>query len=299
MKKIAIVTPTYNRSELLYRLYESLRDQICKDFKWLIIDDGSVDNTREVVQMIIEEDKIEIEYYYINNGGKHRALNRAIELCDNYMFFIVDSDDILPKESIQEIIYMDECVEEKIEYCGISGLKASFNKKLLSNQFPNSAFDATSIELYYDYNIRGDKAEVFYTKVLKKYRFPEFEGEKYMTEAILWNKMANDGYKIRWFDKIIYLGEYREDGLTKKALELSLNNSKGKSYFHNQESSFNIPFKWKIYHQSNYFRYGILSNYKIKDLYENSKCKSLAPFTIFIGASVICYTSIRLRFRRR
>ena len=298
MKKVAVITPTYNRGALLGELYKSLKKQTSKKFKWIIIDDGSIDNTREIIQSFIKELIIDIEYHYIKNGGKHRALNKAINLCQEELFFIVDSDDVLTENAIEEIISMESSLINKEEYAGIAGMKAGFDKKLLSNSLEKEVIDATSIEDFYNLNLKGDKAEVFYTDVLKKYSFPEFEGEKFITEAVVWHKIANDGYKMRWFNKIIYLAEYRNDGLTKRALELSLSNPKGKAFFHNQESEFDIPIRWKIYHGANYFRYGILSKYEVKKLWKESKLTNFRWILLLLGIVVNLYTKFKVKFKR-
>lgn len=294
MYKFSIVTPTYNRGSLLKILYESLQEQTFKDFEWIIIDDGSVDNTQKVVEGLIRKNEIKIIYKKTNNGGKHRAINYALNIANSELFFIVDSDDYLTKDSLEKILNIEKTIYNKKEFCGIAGLKATFNGKLLTNKPNFKIKDANSIDAFYKYKLVGDKAEVFYTNVLKRYTFPEFVGENYITESILWNKIASDGYKIRWFNEIIYLAEYREDGLTNKALELSLKNPYGKAYFHNQESSFNIPLVWKIKHQANYYRFGLWGGVSIKKLLIESKCKYVSIFAIPIGMMAIIYTKMRI-----
>jgi glycosyltransferase involved in cell wall biosynthesis len=101
---ITVFTPTYNRSELLVRLYESLKMQNNKNFEWVIVDDGSSDNTTELVELWQHEQKVQILYYKQLNGGKHRAINKGISLANGLLFFIVDSDDFLLPESIDIII---------------------------------------------------------------------------------------------------------------------------------------------------------------------------------------------------
>lgn len=295
IESISIITCTFNRGELLKNLYSSLKRQTCKDFKWVIIDDGSSDNTCSIVEEFIKENKLNIEYKYKNNGGKHRALNYAIDICSTNMFFIVDSDDILTDNAIQEIINMDKLIEKKDGFCGFAGLRATFNNKILTSEFSDEYFDASSVEATYKYNLFGDKAEVFYTNILKKYRFPEFEGEKFLTENVLWHKIGNDGYKMRWFNKIIYLCEYRDDGLTKNGFKNTVINCKGESFYHNQESSFNIPLKYKIKHQANYYRYGVLAKKSIVDLIKKSSKKNICLISLPLGMIGVFYTKIKLK----
>jgi len=296
-KIISVVTCTFNRAYLLDNLYNSLKKQTFKNFVWIVIDDGSTDNTEELIERFIDQKIIDIVYKKIENGGKHRALNKAIQMCETKLFFIVDSDDQLVNNSLERIIKIENGIKDKDNFCGLAGMRASFNGKLLSNIMKSDVIDATALESIYRYNLKGDKAEVFYSKVLKKYRFPEFEGEKFLNEAVLWNKIANDGYKIRWFNEVIYLGNYQNDGLTKHMLSLSIQNYRGRCYYHNEEIKYKIPLLKKIYHQSNYFRYGLCGKEKIKNLFEQASNKLLCIITLPIGYMGMVYTKLILKYR--
>lgn len=125
MKYLTIFTPTYNRSNLLLHLYKSLCEQINKDFLWLIIDDGSKDNTKELVDTWKKENKIKIQYIYQKNSGKHVAHNKAVELCNTELFVCVDSDDILTNNAVEIIINYWENDRNKnvdfVAYCSRRG----------------------------------------------------------------------------------------------------------------------------------------------------------------------------------
>ena len=293
MYKISIVTPTFNRGILLINLYESLKKQTFKEFEWIIVDDGSSDNTKNIVKNFIREGIINITYTYKKNGGKHTALNKAIDICESEMFYIVDSDDILVADALKKIVEFDKSLTNKEKFCGVSGLRSDFNGNILSGKMFKSSIDASSIDAIYKYKLHGDKSEVFYTNILKKYKFPEFNEEKFITEATVWNKMANDGYLIRWFNEVICIGEYREDGLTNDSLNLFLNNILGSLYYLNQESTFNIPIRYKIKHQANYFRYGLLRNKSLIKLIKKSNYKGAIIITMPLGFLGVFYTKIR------
>lgn len=296
-KKISIITPTYNRCSLLGNLYRSLVNQTNDDFKWIIIDDGSKDNTKEIINSFISEGLVDITYIYQDNGGKHRALNRAIEICDTELFFIVDSDDMLTPESIEKVLSIYNSISDKSQFCGLAGLRIDSDNKSKTNDLPKDIFDATALEATYKYSLFGDKAEVFFTNVIKNYRFPEFKGENYLTENVLWHKMAQDGYKMRWVNEGIYLCDYRNDGLTKHAFRNAALNCQGESYYHNQESEFNIPFKWKLKHQANYFRYGLFYTRNIIKLFNESRNKKLALISFPVGVLAAIYTKIKLNMK--
>jgi len=211
---VTIFTPVYNRAHLIGKLKNSLVSQTVKDFEWLIIDDGSNDNIREVVNDFqTQETGFEIVFISKENGGKHTCINMATELAKGELFFIVDSDDYLYCDAIEKIIKMYDSIEDKSKFCGVAGLRMHENGEMVGTSFEGSYVDATSLERL-KYNITGDKAEIFITDIIKKYKFPVFEGEKFVTENVVWLKMADDGYKVRWFNEPIYICEYLEGGLS-------------------------------------------------------------------------------------
>lgn len=219
---LTICTPTYNREYLLHDLYKSLCNQTVNDFEWIIIDDGSTDDTEKTVnKWITVRNDFPIIYIKKENGGKHTALNIGIEEAKGDFFIIVDSDDYLSEDAV-EIIHREFEKLPEAKYAGIGFNKIFENGDIVGKTFSGIYVDASNLERS-KYSIEGDKAEVFFTKVIKKYRFPVFENERFLTEALLWNRIANDGYKIRWINKGFYVCRYQENGL-------SMNNGDLKSY---------------------------------------------------------------------
>lgn len=225
---VTVCTPTYNRAYTLSKLYESLRNQTNNDFEWLIIDDGSTDETEDLVRgWISKEQSIKIRYVKKANGGKHTAVNCGVKHAAGRFFFIVDSDDYLKENAIDEI----ESDFKKLpneKYAGLGYNRVFEDSKLVGKTFQGDFVDATFLQRP-KYGIFGDKAEVFFTEVLRKYPFPEFEDERFLTEAIVWNRIANDGYLIRWINQGIYVCEYRDDGLSMNAS--GMKNFKGYTQF--------------------------------------------------------------------
>ncbi|MFQ6896941.1 MAG: glycosyltransferase, partial [Turicibacter sp.] len=225
--QVTVFTSTYNRRYTLERLYESLRGQTVKPMEWIIVDDGSSDDTYQLIFPWIEtEIDFEIIYLRVKNGGKHRAINKACDLARGDLFCIVDSDDYLTNDAIEKIITWEQSIQGKPGYAGVAGNKGFSDHQLIGRTFESEYVDATSLERE-KYQIEGDKAEVFYTSVLKKYKFPEIQGENFITESVVWFHIASDGLKIRWFNDIIYIANYLEDGLTKNGDQLIQKNPKG------------------------------------------------------------------------
>ena len=227
--KLTIFTPTYNRAYILDQLYQSLLRQSCHAFEWLIVDDGSTDDTEALVRGWTEaENPFPIRYHRQENGGKHRAINTGVKLAQGELFFIVDSDDRLPPDSIARTLHWVGTLPEdsRNAFCGICGLKAFSMEEAVGTSFSGEWIDCTCLERD-AHGISGDKAEVFFTDVMRRYPFPTFDGENFVTEAVVWDRMAADGYRLRFFNEVIYLCEYRNDGLTNQGLNTFLRNPYG------------------------------------------------------------------------
>lgn len=248
-----VFTPTYNRAYLLSNLYNSLIKQSNKNFEWIIIDDGSTDDTEELISKYIKEKKINIIYKKVDNGGKHRAINKGIKIANGKVFAIVDSDDQLTFNAIEKLYEWFSNLKEDKKYCGVAGNRGYRNGKIIGSTFSGNVISCSAIERN-KYNIKGDKFEVYYTNVLKKYPFPEFEGEKFLSEIIVWTRMAKDGYIIEWHNDIIYLCEYLNDGLTTNNYKLLRNNPKGYALRIKEQVLYaNISFKQKLGYYSTYY----------------------------------------------
>lgn len=236
---ITIFTPTYNRAYIIGNLYESLKKQTNKDFEWLVVDDGSTDNTESMfTELLADKRDFPVRYIKQTNGGKHRAINRGVKEARGEMFFIVDSDDTLTCDAVEKIKKWFFSLDGRLKFAGVSGLRGNADNKVIGGGGNGGNYvDATNLERK-SKNLLGDKAEVYYTDVLKKYPFPEFEGEKFITEEVVWNKIAADGYYIRWFSDIIYFTEYLDDGLTKTSNRYSVN-PQGTLYWAKQQLVFN------------------------------------------------------------
>ena len=230
---ITIFTPTYNRAYIIGELYESLKAQTSKEFEWIVINDGSTDDTAMLFKTWCAEDNgFPITYMEVPNGGKHRAINKAVQMARSDAFFIVDSDDHLLPVAVEKAAGWFASIADDPGFAGASGLRGYTEDEPIGGygSFDGEYVDATNLERE-KYGLLNDKAEIYKTEILKKYPFPEFEGENFITEAAIWQRIAKDGYKIRWFNEIIYICDYLEDGLTKNANERIISNPLGYSYY--------------------------------------------------------------------
>ena len=224
--KITVFTPTYNRAYILGNLYRSLQRQSFRDFEWLIIDDGSSDNTEELaVQWQNEGNDFPIRYNKVPNGGKCRAINRALSLAEGKLFLVIDSDDILTPDALEKIDQWERKLPIGEKYCGVSGNLGLSSEETPNHIFPEDHLDGTLFDRYGAAD--GERAFAFYTEVHRHYLYPTFIDETFMTEAVTYNRMAHDGYKMRFYNDIVCIYEYRDDGLTRAGNELFLRNPKG------------------------------------------------------------------------
>lgn len=216
MSLITIFTPTYNRRQLIERLYQSLLLQTQKNFEWLVVDDGSTDDTENFFEPLLSEQKpFPIRYIKQENGGKHRAINNGVKKASGELFFIVDSDDYLTEDAVEKINQWVKTLDDSHKWAGIAGLRGQTKNRVLGQHNSSSKFiDAKNNERR-KCKLLGDKAEIYFTDVLKKYPFPEISGENFISEELVWNVIARDGYYLRWFKEIIYICDYLEGGLTK------------------------------------------------------------------------------------
>lgn len=212
---VTVFTPTYNRAYTINNLYESLKRQTINNFEWLVIDDGSTDNTQQLFEELIKQNnEFPIRYIKVENGGKHRAINMGVTLAQGRLFFIVDSDDFLTDDAIEKIQNWENNLPHNATFAGIAGARGYSIDKMIGSGCLGPFFDSISQERK-EYGLSGDKAEVFYTNILKQFPFPTFEGENFISESVVWFAIGAAGHKIRWYNDIIYITEYLQDGLTK------------------------------------------------------------------------------------
>lgn len=224
--RLTIFTPAYNRAHTLPRTYESLCSQSCKDFVWLIVDDGSRDNTAELVkQWQTRDNGFEIRYVYKENGGMHTAHNTAYEHIDTELNTCIDSDDKLAPGAVEKILAKWDRAKDR-GYAGIIGLDADFDGKVIGKGFPVGMTETTVIG-YYAAGGSGDKKLVYRTEIINQYPpYPVFEGEKYVALSYKY-RLIDQTYKMAVLDEVLCNVEYQPDGSSGTMWKQYLNNPKG------------------------------------------------------------------------
>lgn len=278
---VTVLTPTFNRESLLERLYNSLKLQDSQDFQWLVVDDGSNDGTEQFFKEIHDQ-QFELEYIKKSNGGKHTALNYAHDYIKGELVIIVDSDDFLVQDAISTI----EC--DWVKYsgndriCGLSYQRCLETGKLVSSIYDSDYLVGNHISTRVNKGLDGDRCEVLRNDIFSQYIFPEYPGERFMSEGWMWTQIAYN-YDTVYRNKPLYVCEYLEGGLSKSGRRLRMLSPYGMmdncKVFFNRKINFFIRYKVTIL----YIVYSICAGLGFKETIEFSGQKFLTLLFFPIG----------------
>lgn len=262
--KISILTATYNRANLLSQLYESIVSNLIDDIKveWLIMDDGSTDETKDVIQKFIEENKLEIKYFFQENQGKMQAINNLIEVVQGDLIIECDSDDYLANNAFEIIKEEYEKYKNKENIYGLCFLKYDQNGRNMGNEFKNQI--TTMFDLYFKEKETGEKAIAFYSNIRKQYRHKLENNERFVTEARMYHEMDKK-YKMICINKVIMICEYQDEGYTNNIIKQFKENPYGYyQYFKEilQRDTKGITLKKRLYVIKHYILFHYLTKNK-------------------------------------
>lgn len=254
---ITILTPTYNRASLLPRLFDSLLRQTNKDFEWIVVDDGSTDDTREVVANLKEKcgGAFPMDYVYKANGGKHMAINIGAERARGELLFIADSDDLLTDDALETVENSWHDISDDKSFAGIAGLDIAMDtREVIGSGLPQEHIDCNAIDIRYRHHVTGDMKEVFRTEVLREFPFPEFAGERFCPEQLVWFRMARR-YRLRYINKPIYIADYQPDGITAGITRARMRNPSASMLTYAELTECPVPFLVKVKAAINFWRF--------------------------------------------
>lgn len=283
MESITVFTPTYNRGNIIKRLYCSLKKQTCKDFVWLVVDDGSTDSTEKLIKKWQLENEIKIEYLKQDNLGKSMAHNKAVEMTTTEIFMCLDSNDVITPNAIEMVLKCWEKVklnenivgimsQKKVQFKDIKremkvkqlpgyikikhdkkpGGKAFNDRYYIAKEKANDGYVETTLgEAYRKFGLKGEAMLVFRTTEVKKYQFPKIQKEKFVPEAYLYNLIDRDG-KLVVLNRTLCVHRYQMDGYTFNMSKLIKDNPKGYLLYVNQKINSDYTFRSLFF---DYIRY--------------------------------------------
>lgn len=253
---ITVFTPTYNRRAFLYNIFESLSQQTFKYFEWIVVDDGSTDNTKEVMEKLIAgSHSFPIRYIYKENGGKHTAVNMGVNSANGELFFIADSDDTLMDTALQTVADEWNKVKDNAQIGGVAGLDVnSKTGEIIGSGLPRATIDCNAMDIRYVYHVTGDLKEVFRTDVLREFPFPEIPGERFCPEQLVWFRIAGK-YKLRYFNKPVYMADYQCDGITSGIVKARMDSPVASCMTYGEMLGYPVPCMQKIKAAINYWRF--------------------------------------------
>jgi glycosyltransferase involved in cell wall biosynthesis len=245
---LSICTTTYNRGYIIERAYRSLQSQTCFDFEWVVIDDGSTDNTDELFSSWCNEEKnFQVIYKKMERGGRIRALNYGVNVVNGDYLFLLDSDDYLLPDAIEKLHKWIEEIHDKEDVAGVGVARCYPNGEYIKGVPPKiedsiGYLDALNIDRKF-YDLDADMSEAYKVGVLKKFPFKVWSSEMFAPEQLCFNEMAMNGYKIRWHKERLYVCDYLSDGLTKGNRDLLKKNPMGYAMMYNQMLKYEKGFK--------------------------------------------------------
>jgi glycosyltransferase involved in cell wall biosynthesis len=285
--KLTVFTPTFNRAYCLSQLYESLLRQTCKDFVWLVVDDGSTDATKELIDSWIAENKINIQYIFKKNEGMHSGHNVAINNITTELNMCIDSDDFLPDDAVKKIIDFWNS-NKKESWAGLIGLDAFKDGKIVGTPFPENLNECKYSLLKSKYKVTGDKKFVYKTDIIKKYpEYPIFEGEKFVPLGYKYLLIDQD-YDLGVVHDVLCIVEYMPDGSSKNIIKQYLKNPKGFAHERKIRMQYAPSFKERFTNAMHYVSSSILlKNYSFFSESPNKGLTLIAiPFGILLNVYI-------------
>ncbi len=250
-----VFTPTYNRAYTLPGVYASLCAQTFRDFEWFIIDDGSTDGTEALVSSWQGECAFSIRYAWHENVGKHRTHNRGVSEARGMLFLTLDSDDSLVPEALERMKAQWDGIpiEVKAEFAGAAGLCVTDTGSEVGSNYPADPLDSNMFEIREKYRVTGEKCGFQRTDVFREFPFPEFAGERFITEATVWNRIARR-YKTRYFNEVLRVYIPRDDGLSAEGVRLLIDNPRGHALYFSEFMTMPSPPRRRFRAAANFVR---------------------------------------------
>lgn len=291
MPTLTVFTPAFNRDHTLPRTYNSLLRQTSHDFEWLVADDGSTDNTRQLVEQWQKEAPFKISYYFQKNQGMHGAHNLAWSHITSELGVCIDSDDWMPEDAVEKIIsFWGKYGSSK--YAGFMALDITPDNKIIGNKYPDNIKETGFLE-YYENGGRGDKKVIYRTEIVRKYpQYPIFEGERYVGLSYLFMLIDKD-YKLLVMNHPVVIVDYQPDGSSFNMYRQYWNNPNGFAFFRKIEMQSWKSFRRKFNSCIHYVSSSIIT--KNRNFIKESPLKMLTILAIPFGSLLYLYIRYKVK----
>ena len=295
MKTITVFTPAFNRAHTIWRTYDSLCRQTSKDFEWLVVDDGSSDNTKDLVNRWIADNIIPIRYIYQENQGMHGAHNTALENINTELNVCIDSDDWMPDDAIETIVNFWGKIKDK-NYAGIIGLDVTNDGTIIGTEFPDGLIESTLSD-FYNKGGQGDKKVVLSTSIARNYpKYPRFDGEKYFSLGYKFHLIDKD-YKFAIINKPLAIVDYQPDGSSMNMWRQYWNNPQGFMFLRKEYMRLYRSPSIRIRSCIHYISHCIRA--KKKNEFFNNPCPLLSFFCVPFGIILYFQTKKKVHQKKK
>ena len=292
-KTITVFTPTYNRAYCLDQVYQSLLKQTNQDFLWLVIDDGSTDTTKELIASWVAEGKIAIQYHYQENLGMHGGHNAAYRLITTELNVCIDSDDFMPVDAIEKILYHYPSIKDNPKFAGLVGLDADKKGDIIGTIIPETVKETTLYDIYNVHKVTGDKKLVYKTAVVKKYpAYPIYKGERFVPLGYLYQLIDQD-YVLLPVNEVFCTVEYMEDGSSMNMLKQYRRHPKGFAFSRKSRMKLSGSFKDTFKNAIHYVSSSLFS--KNWNFIQESPKKLVTVFAIPLGVVLHYYIKYKTK----
>lgn len=280
-----VFTPTYNRAYTLSRVYQSLLNQTYRDFEWLIVDDGSTDNTQKLIKKWQQEEKLTIRYVWQQNTGKPGAWNRGVQEARGELFLTFDSDDACLPEALERFKYHWDSIpqDKKEQFSGVTVLCKNQDGQVVGGLFPQDILDTTCYEVETKYKLNQEKWGFHTTAIMQQFPFPQIQSEKFISESIVWNRISRH-YLTRFVNeqlRIYY--QNHSDSISKNSVLIRAQNANSARLYYQEYSDLPISLFWKIRGLLNYIRFSHHAKISWLDIITDSLHKILTVLLLPVG----------------
>ncbi len=296
--QVSVITATWNRAHLLRRCYDSLCEQDPLPFEWIVVDDGSTDNTSDVLSSLEKSAPFSVRCFTQPNAGKHRAVNLAAAAVAGELALILDSDDMLTPQALAVVGREWKAIpaDARARYAGLVGHSVDSHGAMIGKPFPAESEHVPSLRLFHSARVQGDKLFVHRAEILRQHPFPAFSGESFVSEGIVWDRIRTT-YRYRLLNEALQIVEYQRDGLSARSLETRVRNPAGARAYYQQLASLDIPWSHRLRSLVNYQRFASHGGVSRAQTFAESPSPVVSALLLPLGVLAARIDRARLRNR--